>query len=302
MQACQDRRHLHGHVRTLAETIAAEVKTSGAEVDLLQFPEILTEEIRGKMHAAPRAEVADVTPNDLTNYDGFLFGFPTRYGRAPAAVSSFFDATGGLWMKGALSGKFAGIFTSTASQHGGQETTALTTVPFFAHHGIIYVPAGFGSPDLSDNSEVVGGSAYGAAAIASGDGSRQLTPKELGIAKFQAQSFTKILNQFVAGKSALEKQTAEPTVAAGEPVLAKAVPTSDSTPYTVDESAAAPAEPKAAEPAAAPAPTEAAAPAPAAATEDKPAATPAPAPAKPQEKKKAGLFASCCGGSAKNYD
>lgn len=91
------------------------------------------------MHAAPRAEVPEVSPQDLTKYDGFLFGMPTRYGRAPAAVSAFFDATGGLWATGALVGKFAGVFTSTASQHGGQESTALTTLPFFAHHGMCAV-------------------------------------------------------------------------------------------------------------------------------------------------------------------
>ncbi len=76
----------------------------------------------------------------MKEYDGFLFGFPTRYGRAPAQVSAFFDRTGGLWASGALIGKFAGTFTSTASQHGGLETTHLTTIPFFVHHGMNYVP------------------------------------------------------------------------------------------------------------------------------------------------------------------
>jgi NAD(P)H dehydrogenase (quinone) len=109
--------------------------------------------VLAKMHAAPKADtpiitgthhslslsraVSDEPPADLMpQYDGFLFGIPTRYGRAVASASAFFDATGGLWAKGALTGKFAGIFTSSASQHGGQETTALTTIPFFAHHGI----------------------------------------------------------------------------------------------------------------------------------------------------------------------
>ena len=77
-----------------------------------------------------------VKPDDLKDFDGFLFGIPTRYGRAVGAASAFFDATGGLWATGALVGKFGGIFTSSASQHGGQETTALTTIPFLAHHGI----------------------------------------------------------------------------------------------------------------------------------------------------------------------
>ncbi|BGP48527.1 hypothetical protein JCM10450v2_004403 [Rhodotorula kratochvilovae] len=312
-----------GHVRTLAEAIAEEAKTHGAEVDLLQIPEILSEEIRGKMHAAPRAEVPDVAPADLTKYDGFLFGFPTRYGRAPAAVSAFFDATGGLWAQGALVGKFAGVFTSSASQHGGQETTALTTVPFFAHHGILFVPIGFAAPELTDNSEVVGGSAYGAAGVANGDGSRQISTKELAIARYQAKFFTTTLAQFVAGKAVLEKQavapkedtavaaasTSEPAVVSGEPVLAKAVPATEAAPYAVDETAAAPVEAKEPTPAAAPTaaaaeptPAPAAVPAPAAAAEKPAAPAAAPKSEAVKPKKKAGLFASCCGGSAKNYD
>ncbi|GAA6058417.1 hypothetical protein JCM3770_000459 [Rhodotorula araucariae] len=314
----------YGHVRTLAEAIFEEAKTHGADVDLLAIPEILSEEIRGKMHAAPRADIPDITPQDLTKYDGFLFGFPTRYGRAPAAVSAFFDATGGLWAKGALIGKMAGVFTSSASQHGGQETTALTTIPFFAHQGILFVPIGFAAPELTDNSEVVGGSAYGAAGVAAGDGSRQVTTKEIAIAKYQAKFFTQTVAQYVAGKAVLEKQavapqenaavaaasTQGPAVVEGEPVLAKAVPTTEAEPYAVDETASAPVETKEPAPAPAAEPTRAAtaeptAPTPAAATAEAPAAAaPAPAPkseaAKPK-KKKAGLFASCCGGS-KNFD
>ncbi|GAA6001546.1 hypothetical protein JCM10207_006717 [Rhodosporidiobolus poonsookiae] len=301
----------YGHVRTLAETIAEETKAAGAEVDILQIPEILTEEIRGKMHAAPRGDYPDVTPDALTKYDGFLFGAPTRYGRMPAAVSAFFDATGGLWMKGALTGKFAGVFTSTASQHGGQETTALTTIPFFAHHGIVFVPTGFGAPQLSDNSKVVGGSAYGAAGVANGDGSRAISEEETAVAKYQAQFFTKIVKQFVAGKAELEKQAVVPkeeapaaaaaTTTEGEPILAKAVPT-ETKPYEVDSTAAATPEPKAAEPAATPATEEKVAepaPTPAAAEEKKPAAAPA---KKDQPKKKGGLFSMCCGGNSDNYD
>ena len=106
-----------------------------------------------------------------------IHSFLVGYGRVTASASAFFDATGGLWATGALHGKFAGIFTASASQHGGQETTALTTVPFLAHHGIAFVPIGFAASQLTDNSEIVGGSAYGAAAIAGGDGSRAVSPK-----------------------------------------------------------------------------------------------------------------------------
>lgn len=102
----------------------------------------------------------------LLEADGYLFGFGTRFGTMPAQMKAFLDATGQHWAKGALAGKFAGTFFSTASQHGGQETTALITVTYFAHHGIIYVPFGFAHPHLFDNSEVVGGSAYGAGTVA----------------------------------------------------------------------------------------------------------------------------------------
>ncbi|GAA6061478.1 hypothetical protein JCM10212_002557 [Sporobolomyces blumeae] len=308
---------LYGHISTLALAIAEAAKSTGAEVDIYRFPEILSDEVRGKMHAGPHLEYPEVTPDDLLKYDGFIFGFGTRYGRAPAAASAFFDQTGGLWAKGALFGKMATIFTSSASQHGGQETTALTTLPFFAHHGIAYVPSGFAAPELTDLSEIVGGSAWGAAAIAGGDGSRQVTEKELAVAKFQGSSFAKFVGQFVAGKTALEKRQHE-----GEPVLAKAVPTSavaatQETPedtsagYDVNDKAPTAADPAAAagdiaaaESAAATTNASTSTPAPAPAAEaEKPSTTAAPPAAKAepkQQKKKGGLF-SCCG-KPDNYE
>ncbi|KAH8926982.1 benzoquinone reductase, partial [Atractiella rhizophila] len=122
----------------------------------------------------------------------------------PAQWSSFFDSTGMLWMSGALVGKWAGIFSSTGGQHGGQETTALTTLPFLAHHAITFIPIGFADPEKSllDASEIIGGSAYGAATIAGGDGSRQPSKKELGIAEYQGKYFTTQLGYYVAGKAA----------------------------------------------------------------------------------------------------
>ncbi|GAA5882486.1 hypothetical protein JCM16303_001760 [Sporobolomyces ruberrimus] len=316
---------LYGHISTLAVAEAEAAKSTGAEVDIYRFPEILSDEVRSKMHAGPHnTDHPEITPDDLLKYDGYIFCAGTRYGRMGGAVSAFFDQTGGLWAKGALFGKMATIVTSSASQHGGQETTALTTLPFFAHHGIIFVPAGFAAPELTDLTEIVGGSAYGAAAIAGGDGSRQVSEKELAIAKFQGSSFAKTVAQFVAGKSALEKL--EHT---GEPALAKALPTSavaatqklmayhclisSSKPAENNESGYDVAD-KAPEPAAtesAPVtnpstetpvsaePTPVAA-APAAASTPA-AAPPAAATAQPkQQKKKGGLF-SCCG-KPENYD
>lgn len=98
------------------------------------------------MHAPPKPDVPVITVDDLKEADGFLFGIPTRFGIMPAQMKAFLDATGGLWASGGLAGKFAGTFFSTASQHGGQETTAFTAVTYFAHHGMIYVPLGFANP------------------------------------------------------------------------------------------------------------------------------------------------------------
>ncbi|KAJ1718477.1 hypothetical protein LPJ61_006611, partial [Coemansia biformis] len=144
---------MYGHINKVAESVVKGLEMAGAEVGRYQIAETLSDEILAKMHAPPKADFPIITPEDLPKADGFIFGFPTRYGGAPAQVRAFFDMTGCLWMKQALTGKPAGFFFSTASQHGGQEATVLTSLPFLAHHGIIYVPFGYAHPNLFDNSE-----------------------------------------------------------------------------------------------------------------------------------------------------
>jgi NAD(P)H dehydrogenase (quinone) len=134
------------------------------------------------------------TPEALKELDGLLLGAPTRYGRLPAQVSQFFDKTGGLWATGGLVGKFASTFTSTASPHGGQETTHLTTLPFFVHQGMIYVPIGYTQPYLSDLTEVHGASPYGVSTVAAADGSRQPTAGELAVARYQGEVSTLVFS------------------------------------------------------------------------------------------------------------
>ncbi|EST05091.1 NADPH-dependent FMN reductase-like protein [Kalmanozyma brasiliensis GHG001] len=195
----------YGHVASISEKVVEGAKSTGATVDVYQFPETLSEEVLGKLHAnkAPIASFPVITPDKLKEYDGFLLGFPTRYGRAPAQVSAFFDQTGGLWATGALIGKFAGTFTSTASQHGGNETTHLTTIPFFVHQGINYVPHGYRNFAEQTNLEQIhGASAYGAGTIAAGDGSRQPIDLDFTIAKSQGEHFANVVNTYVKGKSA----------------------------------------------------------------------------------------------------
>ncbi|CAO1619681.1 unnamed protein product [Sympodiomycopsis kandeliae] len=192
---------LYGHIAKLTDEVVKGVEATGAKVTVYQIPETLSEDVIGKMYGnkEPISKYPVIKPDDLTKHDGFLFGFPTRYGRAPAQVSAFFDQTGGLWAKGALVNKFAGVFTSTASQGGGRETTVLTTIPFFAHHGIIYVPFGYQLPEQSSNEEVAGGSAWGAHTLANGDGSRQPTAFELKQSNAQGTHFAKVVNQYVKG-------------------------------------------------------------------------------------------------------
>ncbi|KAJ2588754.1 hypothetical protein H4R99_007691, partial [Coemansia sp. RSA 1722] len=145
----------YNHINTVAESIVKGLEKAGVEVGRYQIAETLSEEILTKMHAPPKPDLPIIKASDLPEADGYLFGFPTRYGTAPAQVKTFFDSTGQLWASQALAGKPAGFFFSTASQHGGQEVTVFTSLPILAHHGIIYVPLGYSHPHLFDNSEVV---------------------------------------------------------------------------------------------------------------------------------------------------
>jgi NAD(P)H dehydrogenase (quinone) len=172
----------YGHVRKLADKIAESINASGGEATLLQVPETLSAEVLQKMYAAPRdTSIAEANASDLPNYDGILFGIPTRFGMASAQMKAFWDTTGGLWASGALVGKPAGTFFSTSSQGGGQESTALTWVTQLAHHGMIYVPMGFTNKAMFSLDEVHGGSAYGPGTFAGGDGSRQPSELELSV-------------------------------------------------------------------------------------------------------------------------
>ena len=144
------------------------------------------------MHAPGQSSsIPFITPEKLASYDAFLLGIPTRYGNFPAQWKAFWDKTGGLWQSGGLWGKYAGLFISTGTMGGGQESTALATMSTLTHHGIIYVPFGYVKAFgvLSDLSEVRGGSPWGAGTFSGGDGSRMPSEKELGLAKTQGQAF-----------------------------------------------------------------------------------------------------------------
>ncbi|KAI3437316.1 NAD(P)H dehydrogenase (quinone) [Psidium guajava] len=184
---------MYGHVEKLAEEIKKGADSvEGVEAKLWQVPETLPEEVLGKMGAPAKSDVPIITPDELVEADGIIFGFPTRFGMMAAQFKAFMDATGGLWGSQKLAGKPAGIFYSTGSQGGGQETTPLTAITQLTHHGMIFVPVGYTfGPGMFEMEKVKGGSPYGAGTFA-GDGSRQPSELELGLAFHQGKHFADI--------------------------------------------------------------------------------------------------------------
>jgi len=183
----------YGHIQHLAEAEAKGIREAGGQVDLYRVPETLPQEVLAKMHAPEKdSSIPEMTdPSTLEQYDAFLMGIPTRYGNFPAQWRAFWDNTGKQWQTGGFWGKYAGLFVSTATQGGGQESTAVAAMSTLAHHGIIYVPLGYKTTFhlLGDNSEVRGGSAWGAGTFANGDGSRMPSAKELEVATAQGKAF-----------------------------------------------------------------------------------------------------------------
>eukprot|EP00179_Madagascaria_erythrocladioides_P000825 CAMPEP_0198316478 /NCGR_PEP_ID=MMETSP1450-20131203/6356_1 /TAXON_ID=753684 ORGANISM="Madagascaria erythrocladiodes, Strain CCMP3234" /NCGR_SAMPLE_ID=MMETSP1450 /ASSEMBLY_ACC=CAM_ASM_001115 /LENGTH=211 /DNA_ID=CAMNT_0044019637 /DNA_START=113 /DNA_END=748 /DNA_ORIENTATION=+ len=190
----------YGHVEALAEAEAEGAREAGADVTVKRIPETLSDEVRKKMHAKePNAKHEVATPAELAEYDGILIGAPTRFGMAAAQVKAFLDATGGLWQAGKLVGKAAGTFVSTGTQNGGQETTHLTFITQFVHHGMVYVPLGYRHGEVQfDMGSVHGGSPYGASTLAGADGSRKVSDAELAVAKVQGKSFAEIAAKLAA--------------------------------------------------------------------------------------------------------
>jgi NAD(P)H dehydrogenase (quinone) len=184
---------MYGHIRQLAEAEKRGIEAAGGKADLYQIAETLTDDVLAKMHAPPKpTDIPTLSnPSVLEEYDGFLFGIPTRYGNFPAQWKTFWDRTGGQWAGGAFWGKYAGLFISTGTPGGGQESTAIAAMSTLTHHGIIYVPLGYKTvfPELSDLSEARGGSPWGAGSFAGADGSRQPTQTELKIATEQGKAF-----------------------------------------------------------------------------------------------------------------
>ena len=182
----------YGHIYKMAEAVAEGVRrVDGAEVALRRVPETLPEDVIAKMGATDAqkafAEVPVCTVEELVEADAVIFGTPTRFGNMCGQMRQFLDATGGLWANGSLIGKVGSVFTSTATQHGGQESTILTFHVTLLHHGFVVVGLPYAFQGQMRIDEITGGSPYGASTIAGGDGSRMPSENELGAARFQGK-------------------------------------------------------------------------------------------------------------------
>ena len=177
---------MYGHIETLAnEVVTGARSVAGTDVDLKRVPELVPEDVARKAGAkldqpAPIAAVAE-----LSNYDAIIFGTPTRFGNMCAQMRNFLDQTGGLWLSGGLIGKVGSVFTSTATQHGGQETTITSFHSALLHQGMVIVGVPYSCQELMNMNEITGGSPYGAGTLANTDGSRTPSANELKIARFQ---------------------------------------------------------------------------------------------------------------------
>ena len=195
---------LYGHVYQLAEAIAAGAReVPGTDVELLQVAETLPSEVLTKMGALEAkkafAHIPVADPKKLAEADAVLFGSGTRFGSATSQMQAFFDATGGLWQSGALVGKAGGVFTSSATQHGGQETTLISMQTFLFHQGMVVVGVPYAAKEQMTIAEISGGSPYGSSTITGGDGSRLPSANELAIGRFQGRHTAQIAAK-LAGK------------------------------------------------------------------------------------------------------
>jgi NAD(P)H dehydrogenase (quinone) len=198
---------MYGHVYQMAEAVAAGAREAGAEVSLWQVSELVPDDILEKSGAAVAsaafAHVPVAKPMQLAEADAIIFGTPTRFGNMPAQMRNFLDQTGGVWVNGTLAGKVGSAFTSTASQHGGHETTLVSFYFTLMHHGMIVVGTPYTEQRLLNMAEIIGGTPYGATTLAGIDGSRQPSENELAIARFQGRHVAQITDALIAGRKTM---------------------------------------------------------------------------------------------------
>ncbi len=189
----------YGHIETMAQAVAEGARAAGATVDVKRVPETVPQDVAKSGHfkldqAAPVATVAE-----LENYDAIIVGAPTRFGRMPSQMAAFLDQAGGLWARGALNGKVGAAFTSTATQHGGQEVTLFSIITNLMHFGMVIVGLPYSFQGQMTLDEITGGSPYGATTIAGGQGQRQPSALELDGARHQGRLVAETANKLFGG-------------------------------------------------------------------------------------------------------
>ncbi|MGO9556553.1 MAG: NAD(P)H:quinone oxidoreductase [Syntrophobacteraceae bacterium] len=184
---------MYGHIETMANAVAEGARSvEGTKVTIKRVADLVPEEVARKAGAKLDQAAPIATVDELPGYDAIIFGTPTRFGNMCAQMRNFLDQTGGLWFNGSLVGKVASVFTSTATQHGGQETTITSFHSTLLHQGMIIVGVPYSCQELMNMSEITGGSPYGAGTLAGTDGARQPSENELKIARFQGAHVAKI--------------------------------------------------------------------------------------------------------------
>jgi len=188
----------YGHVEAMAGAVAEGARAAGAEVSVKRVPELVPEEVARKSGMKVDQVAPIATVEELPLYDAIIFGTPTRFGNMAAQMRNFLDQTGGLWFTGKLIGKVGSVFASTATQHGGQETTLTSFHTTLLHHGMIIVGVPYSESRQMAMNEITGGSPYGATTLAAGDGSRMPSENELAIARFQGEHVARIAAKLAA--------------------------------------------------------------------------------------------------------
>lgn len=185
----------YGHIEKMAEAIAEGAREAGAAVDIKRVPELVPEAVAKAAHFKLDQKAPIATVEELANYDAAIVGAGTRFGRMPSQMANFLDQAGGLWAKGALHGKVGGAFTSTATQHGGNETTLFSIITNLLHFGMVIVGMDYGHAGQMTLDEITGGSPYGATTIAGGQGQRQPSENELKGARYQGRKVAEVANK-----------------------------------------------------------------------------------------------------------
>ena len=187
---------MYGHIEIMANAVAEGARSvENTEVVVKRVPELMSEEVARRVGAKLDQPAPIATVDELPNYDAIIFGTPTRFGNMCAQMRNFLDQTGRLWLSGGLIGKVGSVFTSTGTQHGGQETTITSFHTTLLHHGMIIVGVPYSCQEIMNMSEINGGSPYGASTLAGGDGKRQPSDNEIKIAHFQGSHIAKVANK-----------------------------------------------------------------------------------------------------------